>query len=892
LRKLRVLMLALTLAGWSNAAEAVRAPRTRNRAHQTSVGTVYPPDGFVSAVPIRLTGVSCSGPVGIATLTMATNPFVVGQWIAVRDVSPSAPIVVTGEKVATGDGSTTTFTLRTVNYPIQHGSITILVGGLPQGTDTPGTPAAGVGTLHGRGMGTFRGTVMISGGTAVTLTSTPAVFDSRWQAFVPAIAGASGRYVIGNSIDSTHLKLMAPASDGAGQSFTLSSQVNYVTGVIEVTFTSAPGAGAPITINYAAEPSQWYGERKVESSTSKTVSYAEANCTGPSATASGGTAYAIPVIYVAPASHTRCAYDGDGGQPCTPSDANPGTTKARPKATLAGVLQAVNRHVLTVPYLIQLADANGTGLGGSTPATDCYQPDELTFTGVMMGGSPVDPEEWVRVDKYPESYFWFHGNTHNPGNVLLNGSGTCSSSSRAIRPPEALRFDHTVARLDGFSIQGYGNHVRPGIGPSAITFVNFATGYVENMICTGAGDLDSSSFSQCIGAWDHSTLKVGGNHTVRNANWVLAVNDSYLVTTDPVNGPTQNTNLNYSSSAQTIAIGCSIVSNCQIDHLTATFSGSGRFTAQSATEKSVLYYAERSAGSQCPNAACMDITINAPNMTWESSQLGGHIDSTCGNYQQGVCTVISGPAIRAYAQEDSFIKEYSQSVIAGPDVQVAGGCVEVWNAGWETIPGSQPPTCSSLAIKSESKSFVPLTLQNASGSNTDLLDLKTGAGELAASFNSSGQISRINGLATAGNGVGVEVYSTVSPATDASIHATTMLTPSADANFAARFYVTQVDAGSGCTVATKVAVNLIYTDPYSGGAQPFTFVVPLNTSGGPSASPALSLSTDTITVANVATGAVFFRAKGSTDIQYSTTYINGTCTTQPRYRIVAGLEWF
>jgi len=138
----------------------------------------------------------------------------------------------------------------------------------------------------------------------------------------------------------------------------------------------------------------------------------------------------------------------------------------------------------------------------------------------------------------------------------------------------------------------------------------------------------------------------------------------------------------------------------------------------------------------------------------------------------------------------------------------------------------------------------------------------------------------------------VEVYSTVSPATDASIHATTMLTPSADANFAARFYVTQVDAGSGCTVATKVAVNLIYTDPYSGGAQPFTFVVPLNTSGGPSASPALSLSTDTITVANVATGAVFFRAKGSTDIQYSTTYINGTCTTRPRYRIVAGLEWF
>jgi hypothetical protein len=484
-------------------------------------------------------------------------------------------------KSRNGDGLITTFTLQTKSYPIKHGSITILAGGVPQGTDRPGMPAAGVGTLSGAGTGTFRGTVTISGGTTVTLTSSPAAFDPRWQSFVPAIAGASGRYVVGSGIDSTHLKLMAPASDGAGQSFTLTSQVNHVTGVIAVTFASAPAAGVPITIDYTVETLQWYGECKVESATSRSVSYSEPNCTSASVKASGGVAYALPVMYVAPASHTRCQYDGDGGQPCVPSDDNPGTTKSRPKASLAGVLQAINRYVLTVPYLIQLADANGTGLDGSAPATDCYQPDELTFTGVMMGGSPVDPEEWVRVDRYPESYLWFHGNTRSPAEVLLNGSGTCTNSTRAIKATEALRFDHTVARVDSISIQGYGNHVRPGIGPSAITFVNFATGYVENMICTGAGDLNSFSFSQCIGAWDHSTLKVGGNHTVTNANWALAVNDSYLITTDPVDGPTQNTNLNYSSNAETIAIGCSIVSNCQIDRRTAVFPGSGRFIGTS-----------------------------------------------------------------------------------------------------------------------------------------------------------------------------------------------------------------------------------------------------------------------------------------------------------------------
>jgi hypothetical protein len=111
---------------------------------------------------------------------MATNPFRAGQWIAVRDVPASAPIAVTGEKVATGDGSLATLTFRTTNFPIRHQTITLLAGGVPQGTDTPGTPAAGIGSIKGSGMGTFVGTVTIAGGTAVTLTSTPAIFDPRW----------------------------------------------------------------------------------------------------------------------------------------------------------------------------------------------------------------------------------------------------------------------------------------------------------------------------------------------------------------------------------------------------------------------------------------------------------------------------------------------------------------------------------------------------------------------------------------------------------------------------------------------------------------------------------------------------------------------------------------
>ena len=900
MRTLCLLALALVPSGWLIAADPSEGPAAQETSavkkalatRQAAGDKLSPATGFLSAIPTQLTGASCSGPGGTATLTMTANPFVVGQWIAVRDVPPSAPIVVSGEKAGTGDGSTTTFTFRTASYPVQRGSVSVLVGGASQGVDNPGEPYPGIGELRGPGVGTFQGTVTISGETGVTLTSTPAVFDSRWQAFLPTIAGERGKYIIGSGIDSTHLKLMAPATDGAGQSFTLDSQVNYFTGVIEVTFTSAPGAGVPITLNYIAEPSRWLGEHKVESVTSQSVSYSERYCTGASAKVASGTVYAIPVMYVAPASHTSCAYDGDGGQACTPSDANPGTSKARPKATLDAVRQVINRHVLTVPYLIQLADASGTGLGGSTPETDCYQPQDLSFAVVTMGGSPVDENEQVWVAEYPQSYLWFRGNPQHPGNVLFNGSGTCTSSSRTIATREALRFDRTAARVEGFSVQGYGNRMHRGMGPSTISFGNFSTGYVENMICVGGPDLDSSSTSQCIAAWDHSTVKVGGNHTVRNANWVAAINESNLFTVTPADGPTQNTNLDYSSNVQSRAIWCAIMSNCQVDHLTAIFTGSGRYAAQAATEKAAYYLAERYVGSMCPNAACYDYTIDAPNMIWQHSGLGGKIDATCGDHQQGVCKVISGPAVRSYAQEDSFIKEYSQSKIKAPDIAVAGGCIEVWNSGWEKIPGWQPPTCSAMAFKSESKHFVPLTLQNASGSSTSLLELKTGEGALATAFNASGQISKMNSVATAGNGVGSEVYSTVSPASNVSLPATTMLTPSADGNFAVHFYLTQIDRGKGCTGTAQMAVNLIYSDPFSGGAQPFTFVVPLNNSGSTSPSTAVRLSPDTISVANVATGSMFFRAKGATPIQYSTTYTNGACTTQPSYRAVAVLVWF
>jgi hypothetical protein len=651
-------------------------------------------------VPVEVTMAECSAPAAMATVTMPANPFKPGQWIALRGVPLSPRVKRVGERVATGDGSTATFTFRTAAYPIQRGSLTVLVGGAPQGTDSPGVPYPGVGQLDGPGVGAFHGTVAINGKT-VTLTSGSRVFDPRWQAFMPTIAGRRLLDVIGSETDSARLTLMAPAPDGPDQTFSLTSQLNYVTGVIEVTFTSPPGAGAPIVVSYNAEPSQWNGEHKVISATSKSVTYRAPNCTAAGTSAASGEAYALPLIYVAPASHTNCAYDGDGGQACTRATPIPARTNPHPKATLAGATQLLKSRALTVPYMIQLADANGTGLGGSTPLTDCYQPNEVTFSAVTIGGAPVDENEQLRVDRFPQSYVWVHGSAH-PEMVLINGSGDCAASSRAVGPSEALRFDHMAARVDGFSLQGYGNRIGRGLGPSGISFGNFGTGYVENMICTGARDLNPKFFTQCVGAWDHSTLKVGGSHVVRNADWIRAVNQSNLFTADPSDQTGQNTTLDYFSSTPGAAMACTIMSNCQIDHLTAKFQGPGSYTAQSATEKSSFYYAERYVGSQCPNAACFDITIDAPNMTWESSVLGGARGLELRQQPAGCLHRYLRSGRSGLRAGGFFHQGIRASVIKGPDIEAAGGCVEVWNFGWQNPPGSQPPTCSSLVIRSES----------------------------------------------------------------------------------------------------------------------------------------------------------------------------------------------
>jgi len=138
-------------------------------------------------------------------------------------------------------------------------------------------------------------------------------------------------------------------------------------------------------------------------------------------------------------------------------------------------------------------------------------------------------------------------------------------------------------------------------------------------------------------------------------------------------------------------------------------------------------------------------------------------------------------------------------------------------------------------------------------------------------------------------GTPTQVYNTAAVSQTASIGATTMLAnPAADRNFRFNVYVGQLAQGTTCTVAGSVAVSLVYTDPITGNA--YTYIVPLSLSGG-TVGGTVPLSISAPAVANVGSGVIQFRAKASTNIQYSATYALGTCSSgSPSFNIYPDLE--
>jgi hypothetical protein len=127
-------------------------------------------------------------------------------------------------------------------------------------------------------------------------------------------------------------------------------------------------------------------------------------------------------------------------------------------------------------------------------------------------------------------------------------------------------------------------------------------------------------------------------------------------------------------------------------------------------------------------------------------------------------------------------------------------------------------------------------------------------------------------------------YNKASVNQTASVSATTMATPGVDTEYLFSVAVRQVNVGTSCTGAGSVAVSLIYTDP--GQSSAYTVVVPFTVSGGTSLVTTVPLTNTTIAVANNGSSVIQFRAKASTNVQFSTTYTAGSgCSPGQAYTV-------
>jgi hypothetical protein len=128
-----------------------------------------------------------------------------------------------------------------------------------------------------------------------------------------------------------------------------------------------------------------------------------------------------------------------------------------------------------------------------------------------------------------------------------------------------------------------------------------------------------------------------------------------------------------------------------------------------------------------------------------------------------------------------------------------------------------------------------------------------------------------------------EVYATASATTNGNLGPINMVSPSTTTLYRISFYALQVAAGVGCTSNTDVVANVIFEDPLASAATTFAVTNFYISGSGTANAPMFSLSAATYS-------SYVFRAKSSTNVQYSTTVVSGSCTISPTYLVIPLLE--
>jgi hypothetical protein len=295
-----------------------------------------------------------------------------------------------------------------------------------------------------------------------------------------------------------------------------------------------------------------------------------------------------------------------------------------------------------------------------------------------------------------------------------------------------------------------------------------------------------------------------------------------------------------------------------------------------------------------PNTICFDNEVFGGNNAL--NDVGLFIDPLCSKSLYLGYTVANPnnpPLIEDFGTQSTF---WNQEVGMSVSAQMGVNPFTVANQNGKTA--FQVLANGDLRVDGSTSGVVAIHAQPASGTynfnlpttagTTNQPLLSQGGGSTAMIFGPLPLGSGVSGVLPLANGgtnsssflgVGGEVFNTPSAQTNAAISAVTMLiVGGSDTTYRFQYYMTQIDAGTGCTGSTQLTLNLTFTDAVGGASQPVTKPFP----------------TFPLVISGLGVGqsnSYAIRVKASQTVQYSSTYVLGSgCSTGPKYQVFPILE--